>query len=35
VVGVIDELPSVAELIGRIITEANATLDRLSGSSSA
>ena len=29
VVGVIDELPSVAELIGRIVTEANATLARL------
>ena len=34
VVGVIDELPTVAELIGRIITEANATLERLSGTSS-
>ena len=32
VVGVIDELPSVAELIGRIITEANATLARLTDS---
>jgi NAD(P)H-dependent flavin oxidoreductase YrpB (nitropropane dioxygenase family) len=32
VVGVIDELPSVAELIGRIITEANATLERLTAS---
>jgi NAD(P)H-dependent flavin oxidoreductase YrpB (nitropropane dioxygenase family) len=31
VVGVIDELPSVAELIGTIVTEANATLDRLGG----
>jgi NAD(P)H-dependent flavin oxidoreductase YrpB (nitropropane dioxygenase family) len=31
VVGVIDELPTVAELIGRIISEANATLERLSG----
>ena len=31
VVGVIDELPSVAELIGRIITEANTTLERLTG----
>ncbi len=29
VVGVIDELPTVAELVGRIITEANATLERL------
>ncbi len=29
VVGVIDELPSVAELIATIVTEANATLDRL------
>jgi NAD(P)H-dependent flavin oxidoreductase YrpB (nitropropane dioxygenase family) len=29
VVGVIDELPSVAEIIGGIITEANATLERL------
>jgi NAD(P)H-dependent flavin oxidoreductase YrpB (nitropropane dioxygenase family) len=29
VVGVIDELPTVAELIGRIITEANTTLERL------
>jgi NAD(P)H-dependent flavin oxidoreductase YrpB (nitropropane dioxygenase family) len=34
VVGVIDEIPTVAELIGRIITEANATVERLSGSSS-
>jgi NAD(P)H-dependent flavin oxidoreductase YrpB (nitropropane dioxygenase family) len=33
VVGVIDELPSVAELIGRIVTEANVTLARLTGSS--
>jgi NAD(P)H-dependent flavin oxidoreductase YrpB (nitropropane dioxygenase family) len=32
VVGVIDELPSVAELIGRIVTEANATLARLTDS---
>jgi hypothetical protein len=31
VVGVIDELPTVSELIGRIITEANATIERLSG----
>jgi NAD(P)H-dependent flavin oxidoreductase YrpB (nitropropane dioxygenase family) len=30
VVGVIDELPSVAELIERIVGEADATLDRLS-----
>jgi len=29
VVGVIDELPTVAELVGAIITEANATLRRL------
>lgn len=29
VVGVIEELPTVAELIARIVTEANATLDRL------
>jgi NAD(P)H-dependent flavin oxidoreductase YrpB (nitropropane dioxygenase family) len=29
VVGVIDELPTVAEIIGAIVTEANATLDRL------
>jgi NAD(P)H-dependent flavin oxidoreductase YrpB (nitropropane dioxygenase family) len=29
VVGVIDELPTVAELVQRIITEANATLERL------
>ena len=29
VTGVIDELPSVAELIARVITEANATLERL------
>ncbi len=33
VVGVIDELPTVAELIGRIVTEANATLARLTGAS--
>jgi NAD(P)H-dependent flavin oxidoreductase YrpB (nitropropane dioxygenase family) len=32
VVGVIDELPTVAELMGRIVTEANATLARLTGS---
>jgi NAD(P)H-dependent flavin oxidoreductase YrpB (nitropropane dioxygenase family) len=32
VVGTIDELPSVAELIDRIITEANATLGRLTAS---
>jgi NAD(P)H-dependent flavin oxidoreductase YrpB (nitropropane dioxygenase family) len=31
VVGVIDELPTVDELVGRIISEANTTLDRLSG----
>ena len=31
VVGVIDELPTVAELVGTIITEANATLRRLEG----
>jgi NAD(P)H-dependent flavin oxidoreductase YrpB (nitropropane dioxygenase family) len=31
VVGVIDALPSVAEIIGAIITEANATLERLTG----
>jgi NAD(P)H-dependent flavin oxidoreductase YrpB (nitropropane dioxygenase family) len=31
VVGVIEELPTVAELIGAIVTEANATLDRLGG----
>lgn len=30
-VGVIDELPTVAELIDRIITEATATLERLGG----
>jgi hypothetical protein len=29
VVGVIDDLPSVAELIGRIVTEAETTLARL------
>ncbi len=29
VVGVIEELPTVAELIGAIVTEANATLVRL------
>ncbi len=31
VVGAIDELPSVAELIDRIVTEARVTLDRLAG----
>jgi hypothetical protein len=31
VVGVIDDLPSVAELIERIITEADAVLARLRG----
>ena len=31
VVGVIEELPTVEELIGRIVSEANATLERLSG----
>ena len=31
VVGVIEELPTVEELLGRIISEANATLERLSG----
>jgi NAD(P)H-dependent flavin oxidoreductase YrpB (nitropropane dioxygenase family) len=31
VTGVIDELPTVAELLDRITTEATATLDRLSG----
>ena len=31
VVGVIEELPTVAELIGGIVAEANATLDRLAG----
>jgi len=30
VVGVIDELPTVAELIGAIVTEANATLEGFS-----
>jgi NAD(P)H-dependent flavin oxidoreductase YrpB (nitropropane dioxygenase family) len=29
VVGVIEELPTVAELVGALVTEANATLDRL------
>jgi hypothetical protein len=29
VVGEIDELPTVADLIGRIVTEATAVLDRL------
>ena len=32
VVGVIDALPTVAEIIGAIVTEANATLARLTGS---
>ena len=32
VVGVIEELPTVAELVSAIITEANATLERLAGS---
>ncbi|HVA04367.1 MAG TPA: nitronate monooxygenase [Acidimicrobiales bacterium] len=31
VVGLIEELPTVAELIGAIVTEANATLERLGG----
>jgi len=31
VVGEIDELPTVAELIGRIVDEADAVLARLSG----
>jgi len=31
VVGTIDELPTVAELISRIVTEANSTLARLCG----
>jgi NAD(P)H-dependent flavin oxidoreductase YrpB (nitropropane dioxygenase family) len=31
VVGVIEELPTVAELVGAIVTEANATLGRLAG----
>ena len=31
VVGVIEELPSVAELVGAIIAEANSTLGRLDG----
>jgi NAD(P)H-dependent flavin oxidoreductase YrpB (nitropropane dioxygenase family) len=31
VVGIIDALPSVAEIIGAIVTEANATLERLTG----
>jgi NAD(P)H-dependent flavin oxidoreductase YrpB (nitropropane dioxygenase family) len=35
VVGVIDELPTVAELIGSVVTEANATLARLAGGSRA
>ena len=29
-IGVIDELPTVAELVARIMAEAGATLDRLS-----
>jgi len=29
VVGTIDELPTVAELIGRVVSEASAVLDRL------
>jgi NAD(P)H-dependent flavin oxidoreductase YrpB (nitropropane dioxygenase family) len=29
VVGTIDELPTVAELIGRVVAEAGAVLDRL------
>jgi len=33
VVGVIDDLPSCAELIGRIVREASETLDRLSSGS--
>jgi hypothetical protein len=32
VTGLIDELPSVAELIARVINQANATLERLSAS---
>jgi hypothetical protein len=28
-VGTIDELPTVAELVGRIVSEANAVLERL------
>jgi len=35
VVGVIEELPTVAELVARIVTEANAALARLGGASSA
>ncbi len=31
VAGVIDDLPSCAELVGRIITEANAVLERMTG----
>ena len=31
VVGVIDELPTVAEVVSAIVTEANATLERLAG----
>jgi hypothetical protein len=31
VVGVVDELPSVADLLARIRTEAEATLKRLGG----
>jgi len=34
VVGVIEELPTVADLVARIVTEANAALARLGGSSS-
>jgi hypothetical protein len=34
VVGVIDELPSVEELLARIVGEAEATLTRLSGGAS-
>jgi len=34
VVGLIDELPTVAALVARIVTEANATLDRLGGAGS-
>ena len=31
VVGVIEELPTVAALVGAIVAEANTTLDRLTG----
>jgi NAD(P)H-dependent flavin oxidoreductase YrpB (nitropropane dioxygenase family) len=31
VVGVIDDLPSAAEVVNRIIAEAETTLDRLAG----